>query len=76
MEPVMPSVEASAYTAGHLGAEFLEDWEGRDGQLATAQEYLAALEADPATDDLTIAVARDAVLQRKRSLAGAVAGES
>jgi hypothetical protein len=72
----MPSVEASAYTAGRVGAEFLEDWEGRDGPLATAQQYLAQLEADPATDELTIAVARDAVLQRKRSLARAVAGES
>ena len=73
---VMTSLEASAYTAGRLSAEFLDDWEGRDGQLATAQEYLAVLEADPATDELTIAVARHAVLQRKRSLASAVFGES
>jgi hypothetical protein len=65
----MPSVEASAYTAGRLVSEFLEEWEGRDRQLATAQEYLALLEADPATDELTIVVARHAVLQRKRSLA-------
>jgi hypothetical protein len=71
----MPSVEASAYTAGRLSAEFLDDWEGRDRQLATAQEYLALLEADPAADDLTIAVARHAVLQRKQTLARAVAGE-
>jgi hypothetical protein len=72
----MTSVQASAYTSGRLGAEFPDDWEGRDGELATAQEYLALLEADPATDELTIAVARHAVLQRKRSLAMAVAGES
>jgi hypothetical protein len=72
----MTSVQASAYTSGRLGAEFPDDWEGRDGELATAQEYLALLEADPGTDELTIAVARHAVLQRKRSLAMAVAGES
>jgi hypothetical protein len=72
----MTSMQASAYTAGRLGAEFPDDWEGQDGQLATAQEYLALLEADPATDDLTIAVARHAVLQCKRSLAMAVASES
>jgi hypothetical protein len=72
----MTSVEASAYTAGRLSAQFLDDWEGRDDELATAQEYLAVLEADPATDELTIAVARHTVLQRKRSLASAVFGES
>ena len=72
----MTSMEASAYTAGSLGAEFPDDWEGRDVQLATAREYLALLEADPATDELTIAVARHAVLQRKQTLARAVAGES
>jgi hypothetical protein len=72
----MPSVEASAYAAGRAGAEFLEDWEEPDGQLATAQEYLALLEADPATDELTIVVARHDVLQRKRSVARAVAGET
>jgi hypothetical protein len=72
----MPSVEASAYTAGRPGLEFFDDWEGHDDQLATAQEYLALLEADPATDELPIAVARHAVLQRKRSLSDALAGES
>jgi len=72
----MTSMEASAYTAGSLGAQFVDDWEGPDDELATAQEYLALLEADPATGDLTIAVARHAVLQRKRSLARAVAGET
>jgi hypothetical protein len=69
-------MESSAYTTGRPGAEFLDDWEGRDDELATAQEYLAVLEADPATDELTIAVARHTVLQRKRSLATAVFGES
>jgi hypothetical protein len=72
----MQSVESSAYTAARPGSELLEDWEGHDGQLATAQEYLALLEADPAADELTIVVARHAVLQRKRSLARAHAGES
>ena len=72
----MTSMEASAYTTGRPGAEFPDYWEGRDSQLATAQKYLALLEADPATDELTIAVARHAVLQRKRSLARAVADES
>jgi len=71
----MTSLEASAYTAGRPGAEFLDDWEGRDGQLARAQEYLALLEADPATDELTIAEARHAVLQRKQTLARVVTGE-
>jgi len=72
----MTSMEASAYTTGRPGAEFPDYWEGRDSQLATAQKYLALLEADPAADELTIAVARHAVLQRKRSLARAVASES
>lgn len=72
----MTSMEVSAYTAGSLGAEFVDDWDGRDDELATAQEYLALVEADPATDELTIAVARHVVLQRKRSLARAVASES
>jgi hypothetical protein len=69
----MQSVEQSAYTAGHLVAELVE-WYGRDGQLAAAREYLAELEADPETDELTIVEARQAVLQRKRSLSLAVAG--
>jgi hypothetical protein len=70
----MQSVEQSAYTAGHLVAELVEEWDGRDGQLAAAREYLAELEADPETDELTIMEARQAVLQRKRSLLLAVAG--
>jgi hypothetical protein len=70
----MQSVEQSAYTAGHLVPELVEEWDGRDGQLAAAREYLAELEADPETDELTIVEARQAVLQRKRSLSLAVAG--
>jgi hypothetical protein len=70
----MQSVEQSAYTAGHLVAELVEEWDGRDDQLAAAREYLAELEADPETDELTIVEARQAVLQRKRSLSLAVAG--
>jgi hypothetical protein len=73
---VMTSMDASAYTAGGPYAQFPHDWEGQDVQLATAQEYLALLEADAATDELTIAIARHAVLQRKQTLARAVAGES
>ena len=72
----MTSMQASAYTTGRPGAEFSDYWEGRDSQLATAQEYLALLEADPVTDGLTIAVARHAVMQRKQTLARAIAGES
>lgn len=72
----MPWVETAAYAAGHAGAEFLEDWAGQDGQLATAQAYLALLEADPAADELTLVVARHDVLQRKRSVATAVADET
>ena len=70
----MQSVEQSAYTAGHLVAELVEEWDGRDDRLAAAREYLAELEADPETDELTIVEARQAVLQRKRSLSLAVAG--
>jgi hypothetical protein len=69
----MTTMDASAYTTAYTterpGAQFPDYWEGRDSQLATAQEYLALLEADPATDELTIAVARHAVLQRKQTLA-------
>jgi hypothetical protein len=72
----MTSMEASAYAAGSPDAQFPGDWEGQDVQLATAQEYLALLEADAATDELTIAVARHAVLQRKQTLAWAVSAES
>ena len=72
----MTSMQASAYTTGNPGAQFPDYWEGRDVQLATAQEYLALLEADPATDELTIAVARHAVLHRKQSLARAADGAS
>jgi hypothetical protein len=72
----MTSMEASEYTTGRPVTEFPDYWERLDSQLATAQEYLALLEADPATDELTIVVARHAVLQRKQTLARAVAGES
>lgn len=72
----MTSMDASAYTAGSPDAQLPDDWEGQDVQLTTAQEYLALLEADAATDDLTIAIARHAVLHRKQTLARAVAGES
>lgn len=70
----MQSVEQSAYTTGRLLAELVEEWDGRDDHLAAAREYLAELEADPETDELTIVEARQVVLQRKRSLSSAVAG--
>jgi hypothetical protein len=72
----MTSIEASEYATGRPVTEFPDYWERLDSQLAAAQEYLALLEADPTTDELTIAVARHAVLQRKQTLARAVAGES
>jgi hypothetical protein len=73
----MPSIEAAAYTAGRLIPELLHEWEGRDGQLAEAQEYLAQLEADPATDELAIVEeARQAVLQRKQTLLWRLDGEN
>ena len=67
----MSSAEASAYTTAH--PELLE---AHDGQLVSAREYLALLEADPETDELTIVVARNAVLQRKLTLVKAIVGES
>jgi hypothetical protein len=69
----MSSVEATTHTAGR---GFLDEWEGCDGELVTAQEYLALLEADPETDELTIVVARNSLLQRKLTLVRAVADES
>jgi hypothetical protein len=72
----MPSIDASTYTSGRLGAELLHEWGGRDDQLARAQEYLAQLEADPVSDELALVEARHAVLQRKRILLWRLAGES
>ena len=72
----MSSLGASAYTAGRVGAELLDELERRDGPLRRAQEYLALLEADPAADEFTIVVARNAVLQHRLSLVKAVTGES
>jgi hypothetical protein len=72
----MPLIEAAAYTSGRLIPGLLHEWEGRDDQLAQAQEYLAQLEADPATDELAIVEARQAVLQRKRTLLWRLDGEN
>jgi len=47
--------------------------EWQDAPLAAAEEYLAQLEEDPTTDELTIAMARNEVMLRRRELTEKIA---
>ena len=49
--------------------------ESQDPRLADAQEYLAALEADPDCDELALVVARHEVMLRRHTLAEEIARE-
>ena len=51
-------------------AALLQDLEFHDAVLAAALQRLAALEADPETDELTLVAARHEVLIRKMRIAG------
>jgi len=51
-------------------AALLQDLEFHDAALAAALQRLAALEADPETDELTLAVAHHDVFIRKVKIAG------
>ena len=50
-------------------AALLQDLESHDAVLAAALQRLAALEADPETDELTLVAARHEVLMRKMRIA-------
>ena len=71
----MAQIAESVYAASRKRAEFFHQWEQLDAQLTTAREYLELLEADPATDELPIVIARHELLLCNRELASAIAGE-
>jgi len=71
----MAQIAESVYAASRKRAEFFQQWEQLDAQLTTAREYLELLEADPATDELPIVIARHELLLCNRELASAIASE-
>ncbi len=54
--------------AEFLAATLLYECELRDSVLCEARQFLAALEADPQTDELTLVMARQEVFMRRRSI--------
>jgi len=71
----MPEIAESVYAASRKREEFFQQWQHLDAQLTTAREYLELLEADPATDELPIVIARHELLLCNRELASAIASE-
>ena len=71
----MPAIAESVSAAARRHEEFFQQWEHLDARLTTAREHLELLEADPATDELTIVTARHELLVCKRELASAIASE-
>jgi hypothetical protein len=65
------STDAESPPPEFLAATLLHDFELHDVMLEEARRRLAALEADPETDELTLAMARNEVFMRKRILAQA-----
>ena len=71
----MPEIAESVYAASRKREDFFQQWGHLDAQLTTAREYLELLEADPATDELPIVIARHELLLCNRELASAIASE-
>ena len=71
----MPEIAESVHAAARKCEEFFQQWEHLDARITTAQAYLELLEADPATDELPIVMARHKLLLCKRELASAINSE-
>ena len=63
------STDAESPPPEFVTATLLYDFELHDTVLEEARRRLAALEADPETDELTLVMARNEIFLRKRILA-------
>lgn len=67
--PQGASIDSESPPPEFFAATLLYEFEAHDTVLREARRRLAALEADPETDELTLVTARNDVFRRKRSIA-------